>query len=720
VQLTSFVGRDQELAEADKLLAGCRLLTLTGVGGAGKTRLSLQVAADAIDEFNDGAWLVELAPVADPELLPNTVAQVLGVKRQPERTIIDDLTAHLQQRRLLLILDNCEHLTAAAAGLSDQLLRHCPDLKIMATSREMLGVPGEVAYLVRSMATPDPDDVEPSGLRRFDAIRLFEERATVVQPEFRVTADNAAAVATVCRRLDGMPLAVELAAARIRLLTPAQIASRLDDRFRLLTGGSRTVLPRQQTLEAAIDWSYELLDKPERLLFARLSVFAGGFTLEDAEHVCADEDLDAIEVLDLVSHLADKSLVVVDADFPGGARYRMLETLRQYAEKKLAGSGIADTVRHRHAEHFATAVATVRREDIQQEHQLARLTADHDNIRAALRWCAESGRIETGLRLAYGVWYFWHVRGFWREGLDWFDRLLDTGQPVAPAIRARALHAAGTIASTLGDLEGAAERLEAAIAFSREMGEWDRVAASLNNLAAVLESRGDYGGARALYEEALALSDESEVDRQREVVLQNLGWTAATLGELDEAEDRFGQALRLAREKGLPVQVSGAMLGMSLVTFLRGDHDGSVRLIENAMDELRGIEAVPFQAGALIALAGAQVVRGDTEKARAALIEAYPLVRELDSPTHIAWWLRNTARFDALVGRHDLAAPLLGAEASIRGETIVALWDRPYLDACIESVRDALGDETFGQAFAAGVRLDRAEALDTGFTGLGK
>jgi predicted ATPase/class 3 adenylate cyclase len=718
VQLTSFVGRDQELAEADKLLAGCRLLTLTGVGGAGKTRLSLQLAAAAIEDHPDGAWLVELAPVADPAVVPAVIAEVLGVKEEPSRSTLDSLVAHLRSRQLLLILDNCEHLTDVAADLADQMLRACPELRILATSREMLGVPGEVAFQVRSMATPAPDEIDPAGFRRYDAIRLFEERAAVVRPDFRVTADNAGAVATVCRRLDGIPLAVELAAARVRMLTPDQIAVRLDDRFRLLTGGSRTVLPRQQTLEAAIDWSYELLDKPERLVFDRLSVFAGGFTLEDAEQVCSDDELDAIEVFDIIARLNEKSLVAIDSDAAENRRYRMLETLRQYAAKKLAGSGTGDAVRRRHAEHFTEVAAGCDLQGSGQEESLARLEADHDNLRAALRWCLESGEIETGLRLGFEIWYFWHIKGLWSEGLDWLDRLLAAGPEAAPSLRARALHAAGTLTSGLGQLGGAAVRLEEALAITRELGELDRTGAALNNLASTLQARGDYAGAHALFEEVWELGLAHDHFGQPAVVMQNLGWSATTLGSTDEAEAWHRRALEFSRKHDLPFGEAGARFGLAVVAYVRGELERADEFIGDALSIVRRIGARPFLGGGLIASAGVAQVIGDLERAAAELMEALPIVREIDSSAQAAWWLRNAARVHADAGRHERAALLLGADEAIRGESVVMPWDRTPLEVCIAQTMAALGGDAYRSAKTAGRQLTRAEALATGLEDL--
>src|SRR5918997_3914016 len=344
LQLTSFVGREREIAEARDLLAEQRLLTLTGPGGCGKTRLALKAAAELAERFEDGVWLVELASLSDPALVPQTVAFALGMREQPGRLLTDTLSEYLELKKMLLVLDNCEHLVEACAQLAEALLRACPNLRILATSREALGITGETGWLVPSLSLPDPRYLPPvDELPRYEAARLFIERAAAMLPTFELTDRNAAAVARLCRGLDGIPLAIELAAARVKVLSVEQIAERLHDRFRLLTLGSRTALPRHRTLRATIDWSHDLLSEEEKVLFRRLSVFVGGFALGAAEAVCVGEDLEENEVLDLLSHLVDKSLVVMQ-ERGGGMRYGLLETVRQYGREKLEESGEAEAV----------------------------------------------------------------------------------------------------------------------------------------------------------------------------------------------------------------------------------------------------------------------------------------------------------------------------------------------------------------------------------------
>ncbi len=413
-QLTSFIGREKERKELIQLLKtgteqenalaagdGPRLITLTGPGGTGKTRLSLQVTGDLLDSFADGVWLVELAPVTDPQLVIQTAAAPMGLLEHPGRPLLEILIDYLRPRKVLLILDNCEHLIDECAQLADRLLRSCPDLRILASSREALGIAGERALRLRSLTLPKSQNgLSNEELAGYEAIRLFAARAESVKPGFSLTSDNAAAIFQICQRLDGIPLAIELAAARVRVLSPSQIATRLDDRFRLLTGGSRTALPRQRTLQALIDWSYDLLSDPECILLRRLSVFSGGWTLTAAEQVTGSEPLETYEVLDLLDQLVNKSLVQTD-EIEGKIRYRMLETIRQYAQEKLAESSEAPEVRERHLLYFADqnaqvwqALLELRPNDLDR-----RLAVESDNIRAARAWALEHD-LELALNLA--------------------------------------------------------------------------------------------------------------------------------------------------------------------------------------------------------------------------------------------------------------------------------------------------------------------------------
>jgi predicted ATPase/DNA-binding CsgD family transcriptional regulator len=462
VQLTSFVGRDSEVAQVRVLLAGSRLVTLIGAGGVGKTRLALQVAADALAEFPGGVWQADLAPLTDPDVVPVAVARAMGLPDEAGRSATETVTGFIGTAAALVVLDNCEHLLKACAVLAEDLLRACPELVVMATSREPVGVGAEATWRVPSLPLDD------------EAIELFTDRARRARPGFAVTPENAEAVAEICRRLDGIPLAIELAAARLRVFSPAEIAAGLHDRFRLLTGGSRTAVRRQQTLRASVDWSHALLTEPERALFRRLAAFAGGFDLEAAEVVGAGGGgLESYQVLDQLALLVDKSLVAAE-ESQATTRYRLLETVRQYALEKLGESGEADHVRTRHRDHY-TAVAAKLDPDaaaIGPRPLIRRLEADIDNLRAAFTWSLELSDNERALRLASALQPLWLSRCRMREGLAWFDAALAAqpagDQPVSPEIRVRALADATVLANWMGEAPRMADA-EEAVALARQL-----------------------------------------------------------------------------------------------------------------------------------------------------------------------------------------------------------------------------------------------------------
>jgi predicted ATPase len=448
LQVTSFIGREQALVELQRLLARTRLLTLTGSGGCGKTRLSLQVAADCPEQFPDGAWLVELAPLSDPGLVPQTVATVLGLKEEPGKPIVQTLTAHLNDKWLLLLLDNCEHLLDGCAQLADVLVRQCAHLKILASSREALGIGGEQAYRVPSLSLPDPKQVHTSvSVAPFEAVQLFTDRALLACAEFQVTNQSASTLASICYRLDGIPLAIELAAARVRSLGVEEIDGKLDQRFRLLTGGSGTALPRHQTLRSLIDWSYDLLSDSEKLTLQRLSVFAGGWTLVAVEQVCAGDGVSDGDVLDRLTSLTDKSLVVSEQK-DRHSRYRLLETVRQYARDRLEDTGGSAAVRVRHRDYYLALAeeADPKLRGAEQAEWLRRLEEEHQNLRAGLEWSLAEAETGGGLRLCGALQRFWWTRGHLIEGRQWCTRVLcKVGAEERTRERAYVLNAAGVL-----------------------------------------------------------------------------------------------------------------------------------------------------------------------------------------------------------------------------------------------------------------------------------
>ncbi|HEV2358290.1 MAG TPA: LuxR C-terminal-related transcriptional regulator [bacterium] len=606
VALTSFIGRERETAEVTRLLLDRRLLTLTGAGGCGKSRLALEVARGFLGELHDGVWVVELAALSDPTLVPHAAAAVLRVPEQSGRTLVDTLMDALRQKSLLVVLDNCEHLLTACTGLADALLRRCPGVRILATSREALGVAGETIWRVPSLSAPDPVHLPPHDrMMQFEAVRLFAERAAAVRSGFQVTRDNARVIAEACRRLDGIPLALELAAARARALSVEQIAARLDDRFRLLTGGSPTVLPRQRTLRAAMDWSYDLLTERERVLLARLSVFAGGWTLEAAEAVCAGDGLEAPEILDLLTSLVDKSLVL--AEIQGGeARYGLLETVRQYGRERLHEAGTAESVRGRHRDWYL-ALAERAGDGLdgpEQKAWLDRLETEHDNLRTALehsRGLDDGG--ERGLRLAVTLRRFWEIRAYFAEGRAWLEGMIAAGGQAPPALRSRALTSAGILAYRQGDYqqvfvlcseglsiaeahsdasasalalhflahvrqaEGAfaraTEMMERSVALYQEAGNRRGIANSVDCLGELARMQRDYGRAAALTQQALALYGEIGDDRGKAHVLHNLAYIRLRQNQTDEARDLFRQSLILTSDLRASTNVMMAVAGLA-------------------------------------------------------------------------------------------------------------------------------------------------------------
>lgn len=606
-QTTSFVGRERDLAEVTGLLQDAPLVTITGVGGAGKTRLALQAAADVAEKFPDGSWLVELATITEPSLIDVAAADALGIAQAAEQSVRRSLLDFLVDKALLLILDNCEHLIGGSAEFVEDLLSHSPGIRVVATSRELLGVSGEVAYGLRSLSLPSQPELPPaSELMRHDAIRLFLERAQAAKPDFQLNDQTSPAVTEICRRLDGMPLALELAAARLRSFSPQQIADNLDQRFRLLTGGRRTAVPRQQTLVAAIDWSYRLLEEHERRLFDRLSVFQGGFTIEAVGQVCTDEELDELQIWDLLPSLVDKSLVAADVDSEA-ARYRLLETLRQFARDLLDESGRADEFRLRHALFYRDLAQEAGRH-IRGPHETTwwlRIDTELDNLRQAMVWAMESDRSDIALEIATGFWRFWWFKIRWSEGVSWMERTLADASPDLP----KSMRAAGLLA--LGSLlEGTERHLEAiehlreairlyteleregvdksvlhtgyaasiinlsvavqqaggegkevedlnhqAIEVGRRIGDDTAVAVALGNLAESAAMAGELDASRSLFEEALSASSALG-SRQRLMELHSqIGLMELTLGSVDRAREAFGQSLELSKAAGIENKV---------------------------------------------------------------------------------------------------------------------------------------------------------------------
>jgi len=645
VQLTSFIGREKEVREIKRLLSGTRLMTLTGAGGAGKTRLALQAAADVLESYPDGAWFVELASISDRALVPQAVASALGVSETRGSALEATLTSYLSSKGLLLLLDNCEHLINACAVLAEMLLLGCPRLRILATSREALAITGETVWLVPSLAVPDPatfTTAEPglaASLSRFEAARLFVERAVAAQPSFVLTDRNAIAVAQICHRLDGIPLALELAAARVKALSAEQIAARLDDRFRFLTGGSRTALPRQQTLQAMIDWSYSLLTDPERRLFRRLSVFIGGWTLAAAETVCAGEGLEAQEVLDLLIQLVNKSLVVAEEQ-GDESRFRLLETIRQYARARLFESEEIRTVANRHVDFF-TKLAEEAEQNLSSHEQQAwldRLEAEHDNLRAAIEWSrSEEPYVTTALRLAASLSQFWYLRGMLSEGRRHLEGTLAAAAGAPASIRAKALAGAGLLAHGQGDYEHAPALAEESLALSRQAGDKRGVMMALDVLSLVTEYREDYERARLLREEGLALARELQDKASTARALVRLG----NLKQVSSDSRRSGRALieeglALYRELGHKAGIAASLRLLGIAFATDGQTDRAVKFLTDSVTLSRELGDKGGTAFSTLSLAFIAGKDKNYEIARKRTQEAHALYKEVGNKRGIA------------------------------------------------------------------------------------
>ena len=681
-QVTSFIGREKQVAEVEALLARTRLLTLVGAGGSGKTRLSLQVAADLLTGDGDGVWLVELAGLSDPALVPQAVTSVLGIKEEAGKIIQQSLVEWLNPKRLLLILDNCEHLVAACASLAADLLRSCPHVHILASSREPLAVAGEQTYRVPSLSLPDPNQsLTVESLSQYEAVRLFIERAQAVQPSFSVTNQNAPAVAQVCWRLDGIALAIELAAARVRSLSADEINTHLDQdsRFRLLTGGARDTLPRQQTLRALIDWSHDLLTNQEKSLLRRLSVFAGGWTLSAAEAVCAGAPVEDFEVVDLLTALVDKSLVVAEPAGEG-TRYRLLETVRQYGADRLGESGETEPMGGRGAAWFLALAEEAAGQLFgpEQAAWLSRLDVEHDNLRASLTWEAQSaGGTEAGLRLAGSLNRFWIVRGHLSEGRRWLElalaRVGGSGWE-ASAARAGALSAAGNMARSQGDDAVAQALYEEGLTLSRELGDQEGIAYALRNLGRVAQNQGDHAGARALYEESLTHWRQVGHPLGIADALSNLGHMARSQGDDAVARALHEESLTLFRQSG--------------------HHRGIADALNNLGD-----------------VAEAQ---GDYTVARSLYEESLTVWRQAGSQRGIADTLGSLGMMAHRQGQMERIARLSGAVSSLRESIGIPLSPagQEEMDTTLASAAEVLGKEAFTPAWDAGRAMTLDEAVE--------
>jgi len=682
---TSFIGRERERLEVKRHLAMTRLLTLTGAGGCGKTRLAVEVARDLVGTYPNGVWLVGLAPLSEAELVPQAVAQALGVREQPHRPLLETLKDTLRSRKMLLVLDNCEHLLEAVVGLVDALLDCCQGLRVLATSRETLNTAGEVNRVVPSLTVPAfavADARKPSTspeLETYESVRLFVERARQRDPSFVLSVSNAQAVTQVCRHLEGIPLAIELAAARMGALSAEQLCSRLDDPLKVLNIGSRAADPRHRSLRATLEWSFELLSEPERVLFRRLSVFAGGWSLEAAEEVCSAEGIDEGDVLDVLSELVDKSLVVTETGQEEGAsRYRMLEPIRQYAREKLEESGETEALGSRHAASFVAFAERAWPElrGPQQVMSLKRLETERDNVRGAMRWLLGNGESQAAARIGWALWLFWWMHSHFTEGRGWMEEALAKEDALPASARAKALFVAAKMAQGQADWRSAEPLLEGSLALFRELGDKLGSALALATIGLVAVGQGHPERGIALVQEAADL------------------------------------LLELGEKHFASVTLSFSAVGC----FGQGDHERAKQLAEQGLELAREIgtahaTSIACHAGATLAQA-----EGARERAKGLLQEGLEFAAESGEESNVAYCFQGLAASAASEGRQSRAARLWGAaEALLEKIEATAYIYAPgrsvYRDQ-VSAARAQLDEMPWEAAWAEGRAMTRERAME--------
>ncbi|MGW0042734.1 ATP-binding protein [Rhodococcus sp. NPDC003348] len=675
-ELTSFVGRRRELTDAKRLLSTSRLVTLTGIGGVGKTRLALRVAEDSRRAFPDGVWLVELGELHDPDLVADTVASGLGLREQPLYPPLALLSDHLVSRNLLLVLDNCEHLIDSIAALAEALLRTCPDLRILATSREPLAIGGEAVLRVPSLTVPDPQrSTQLEGLPQYEAVSLFVERAAAAVPGFALTDENRVAVAQICQQLDGLPLAIELAAVRLRAMSAEQILHRLTDRYQLLTKGSRGAPTRQQSLRMSIDWSHELCTETEQVMWRRLSVFAGSFELDAAEGVCGEDGADLVP-LDGVASLVDKSILIRD-EVGAGVRYRMLETLREYGREKLREAGEFTAMQRRHRDWYESMTAAAESDWIgpRQVDWIRRLEREQPNLREAITFgVTEPGEVDGALRICTALYPYWLCRGMSGEGRHWLDRALDRDPDTPSFDRIKALYVNSVLAGTQGDLVPAAELVARAQRLAAELG--DPEADLLTNLAVASE--------------------------------------ALFAGRLTESIAPFESVIVRFRASGDLLRLTTSLVGVAVATAVTGDEDRAIAAHEEVLDITTEHGESAIREYSLLALALSRWI-DDPDSASDLLEQGLRLGRVVDDPLGCSSCIEVLSWIAAAGGRYRRSAVLMGAaqarSQAVGSPTVLLPNVLVYHEEAEKRARDALAESVFESAWRQGRNMTCDEVL---------
>lgn len=711
-RVSSFIGREAELEAVRQSLVDSRLATITGVGGVGKTSLAIESARSETVGFPDGVWLVELGAISEPEVVPDLVAHAVGAPTESDRPAIDSLCDHLAPKRMLLVLDNCEHVIERAAEVAGRLLAASDGLQVLATSRERLRVGGETVLPLAPLDIPALDE---RGQADSAAVRLFAERGRQVDPAFTLTPRNLRSVVEICTRLDGIPLAIELAAVRVNVLSPEEIALRLGDRFRLLTSGKRDVLPRHQTLEATIAWSYDLLAPAEALLFDRLSVFAGTLSLEAAEAV-SDEEVRRDEVLDLVTGLVERSMVE-RVESEAGTRYRLLETIRQFAAERLEEGRMVEPTMHRHAAFFVGLVESTGQAHsgqrpfiVPSDDEQALLRVEHDNLRVAIRWSFDGGDFSKAARIAGGLWVFWHQHGYWREAKGWYEDLLAVADQLSPFEKIPILHGAGSLAFENGDSERAERLLREEVAAATELGV--SAARAYNNLGNIARERGDWDEAAELYRASIAVEIEHE---------HGTGWypranlASALLlqGDMEAAEAEYEMSVFDAHKLG-ESHASHGELGLARIARARGDLSAARSLLEERITTYLERGSDPINAYVLLACVACD--EGRLDEAVSLLRVSVEAARNLPSPDLMIALSSIASRVAAEWAKWEDAVTFLGA-ASQRPEA----WPEGYggefafdvvglVDGVAHAADAELGTESYQARWVRGSAMTYDEA----------
>jgi predicted ATPase/class 3 adenylate cyclase/Tfp pilus assembly protein PilF len=717
VQSTSFVGREKELGELKKLVETARLVTLTGAGGSGKTRLALQVAAEMSGHFQNGVFFVALAPIIDQKLVASTIAHSLGITESAGRSILEGLKDYLKGKSLLLLLDNFEQVIGAAS-LVAELLTECAELKILVTSREELHISGERGYPVSPLSVPDLTQL-PSveSLSQYAAVELFVQRAQAVKPDFYLTNESAPAVAEICSRLDGLPLAIELAAARIKVLPPPAMLVRLENRLTILTGGARDLPARQQTLRNAIAWSYDLLDENEQKLFQRLSVFVAGCTVAAVEAVSGDAP-DRASILDQLESLMGKSLLREVERMGGEPRFVMLETLREFGLEQLDASGEQDTIRGRHANFFLALAegAEASSERAEQVQWMERMEQEHDNLRAALEWSKTAeGAKDICVRFAGALGYFWEMHGHFSEGRERLFAILSMditqGQTAA---RARLLARAAELAYRQSDYPATASLAKESLEIYRKIGDQQGIASMLIKSGNAATERGSYATASRFLEEALAIWRELEDKHGTARALISLGWVALRSGDHSLANTRLKEALALSRELGDTRSIGFELSGLGEVALRQGDYVRATQLMEESL-ELRRQLGNKWGVGVSLGMLGWVAMRErDWERAIARLGESLQVRQEIGDKGGSAWCLERLAGVAMAQGQGEKAVRLFGAAAALRSSigSVIDPADEANYKKNISSLRAKLGYERYKTAWNEGRAMPLEQAIE--------